>query len=202
MEESKTPAEEPELAPYNMEAARSARSRCRTCKRKIDKGVVRLGILLEGPYGTGYLWHHLTCAAKRRFEDVEQAFEQGGWDKDLEVPPLDELRKLREAAEEKKKNRKEAPYVERAPTDRSKCRHCEKLIEKGSWRVAVLREVEFYGQTRMTPVNVHASCTAAELRAPDCTTELDGFAAALEKNSKGLEPGELQNVLEQIGELE
>ena len=58
---SEDAAPEEELAPYLIEAARSSRSKCRTCKRKIDKDLLRIGILLEGPYGTGYLWHHLTC---------------------------------------------------------------------------------------------------------------------------------------------
>ena len=82
---------EPELPPYNLEAARSSRSKCRTCRRKIDKGLLRLGILLEGPYGTGYVWHHLTCAAKRRGEDVEAAYEQKAWTEGLEVPTLESL---------------------------------------------------------------------------------------------------------------
>ena len=72
--QGESPAEEPELPPYKIESARSSRSRCRTCRRKIDKDKLRLGILLEGPYGTGYLWHHLTCAAKRRADDVEAAY--------------------------------------------------------------------------------------------------------------------------------
>ena len=115
-----TPAEEQELAPHKIEAARSSRSRCRTCRRKIDKGLLRLGVLLEGPYGTGYLWHHLTCAAKRSPEDVEEAYAERAWEEGLEVPPLEELRGIREKAEEKRATKKQAPYVERAPTGRSR----------------------------------------------------------------------------------
>ena len=106
---SEDAAPEEELAPYLIEAARSSRSKCRTCKRKIDKDLLRIGILLEGPYGTGYLWHHLTCAARRRFEDVEAAYEDVSWDEGLEVPQLAELKKLQEAAEKKKADKKEAP---------------------------------------------------------------------------------------------
>ncbi len=199
---NETPQEEEELAPYKIEAARSSRSRCRTCKRKIDKDTLRLGVLLEGPYGTGYLWHHLTCAAKRRFDDVEAAYDQETWEVTPALPPLDELRKLREKAEEKRKNKKEAPYAELAPTGRSKCRHCEKLIDKGAWRVAVLREVEFYGQVRHSPVNVHAHCVAPELRSPDCASEADGFLEALKANSSTLSAEEHEQVLAQIGPIE
>ena len=43
---SQEAAPEPELAPYVLESARSSRSKCRTCRRKIEKGKLRLGILL------------------------------------------------------------------------------------------------------------------------------------------------------------
>ena len=45
-------------------------------KNLLNKDTLRLGILLEGPFGTGYLWHHLQCAARRRIEDVEAAYAQ------------------------------------------------------------------------------------------------------------------------------
>ena len=195
-------ATEPEeLAPFKIEAARSSRSRCRTCRRKIDKGVVRLGVLLEGPYGTGYLWHHLTCAAKKRAEDVEAAYEQQAWEDGLEVPSLDELRKLKEKAAEAKANKKLAPYVERAPTGRSKCKHCEEPIAKGAWRVALLREIQFGNQVRSTPVNVHAQCVSAEIRAEDCMTEIDGFEEAVRTNTRDLSPPEIEEALTAVGEL-
>jgi poly [ADP-ribose] polymerase len=129
----------PALAPMMIEEARSSRSKCRTCRRKIDKGKLRIGVLLEGPYGTGYLWHHLTCAAKRRADDVEEAYANHAWADDLDVPPIEELRKLREKAEEERKNKKEAPFAERAPSGRSKCKHCDELIQQGAFRVALLR---------------------------------------------------------------
>jgi len=198
---AETPEEEPQLDPYKIEAARSSRSRCRTCRRKIDKGVLRIGVLLVGPYGTGYLWHHLNCAAKRQADDVEEAYAQEAWEPGLEVPPLEELKVLREKAEEKKKNKKLAPYVELAPTDRSKCKHCEEPIAKGDLRVALLREVQFGNQTRSTIVNVHAKCASAELRAEDCITEVDGFADTLRANSVGVEEEVVDRALATIGDL-
>ena len=195
------PDVEEELAPYKIESARSSRSRCRTCRRKIDKDTLRLGILLEGPYGTGYLWHHLTCAAKRRPEDVEAAYGEKAWDEGLKVPPLEELRLLKEKAEKKKAEQKEPPYVEHAPTGRAKCKHCGETIEKGSARVTLLREVTFGNQTRGNPINVHPGCVAAELRAEDCLTEAEDFAQALESNSRDFPPEALVATLEAIGEL-
>ena len=127
---SRESAPESELAPYIVESARSSRSKCRTCKRKIEKGKLRLGVLLEGPFGTGYLWHHLTCAARRRIEDVEAAYEQQAFADGLTVPPLAELQALKEKAEQARAARKEPPYVERAPSGRSTCKHCGEAIAK------------------------------------------------------------------------
>jgi len=196
------PKQEEQLAPLVIEEARSSRSKCRTCRRKIDKGKLRLGVLLEGPYGTGYLWHHLTCAAKRRAEDVEEAYKTRAWADDVEVPPLEEMQKLREKAEEAKKNKKEAPYAERAPSGRSKCKHCDELIEQGSFRVALLREIQFGNQVRGGPINVHPKCVSAELRAEDCMTEVDGFEELVRANSTDLSEDDAAELFAQIGELE
>jgi hypothetical protein len=196
------PQQEEQLAPLVIEEARSSRSKCRTCRRKIDKGKLRLGVLLEGPYGTGYLWHHLTCAAKRRPEDVEEAYANRVWADELDVPPLEELRKLKEKAEEAKQSRKEAPYAERAPSGRSKCKHCDELIEQGAFRVALLREVQFGNQVRGGPINVHPRCVAAELRADDCMTEVEGFEELVRANSPDLTEDDAAELFAQIGELE
>jgi hypothetical protein len=191
--------EEAELAPYKIEEARSSRSRCRSCRTKIDKGKLRLGILLEGPYGTGYLWHHLTCAAKRRLEDVEAAYEQRAWADGVEPPPLEELRALKEKAQKKKAEQREPPYVERDPSGRAKCKHCDEPIEKGTLRVVLLREVTFGNQVRGMPIHVHPRCVAAETRAEDCLTELDGLEDALRANSRGLDPAVIVEVMALVG---
>lgn len=191
----------PALTPYKLEAARSSRSRCRSCRRPIEKGVLRLGVLLEGPYGTGYLWHHLTCAAKRRFEDVEAAYAARCWDEGLSVPPLDELRQLEEQARAKKASRREPPWIELAPSGRAKCKHCDEPIEKGSPRVVLLREITFGNQVRGTPIHVHPACVAAELLAEDCRTEAEGLREILTENSQDLDPTDLARALEALGDL-
>ena len=190
-----SPTEEPELAPYLIEEARSSRSRCRACRTKIDKGKLRLGILLEGPYGTGYLWHHLTCAAKRKAEDVEAAYEQAAWPEGTEVPPIEELRKLKEKADQKKAEKQEPPYVERDPSGRAKCKHCDEKMEKGALRVVLLREVTFGNQVRGMPITVHPKCVMAEIHAEDCMTELEGLEDALRANSKKIEAAEVAEVM-------
>lgn len=208
MADSDTPtadsgAPEPELAPFLIENARSSRSKCRTCRRKIDKDTLRIGILLEGPYGTGYLWHHLNCAAKRRFDDVAEAYKQNSWAPELQVPELAQLEKLKEVAEQKRADKKEAPWAERAKTGRSKCKHCDEAIAKDSWRVILDRTVEFFGQERRGPVNIHPHCVAAELQSEDCPTEVEGFFDVLRENcAETYDTKELDELVGLIGAIE
>ena len=121
------PTEETELPAYKIEKARSGRSKCKTCRRAIQKEKLRLGILIEGPFGPGYLWHHLTCAARRRIGDVEEAYASEAWPEGLELPTLESLGKLVEEGERKKAEKPQAPYAEKAPTGRSKCKHCGEI---------------------------------------------------------------------------
>ena len=200
--ETDQPIEEEELAPFVIEGARSSRSKCKTCRRKIDKEVLRLGILLEGPYGTGYLWHHLKCAAKRRFEDVEDAYAAEAWKEakvvPAEIPSLDELAKLREVADQKKKERKEIPWAELSPSGRSKCVACGEPIPEGSVRVNLGRMVEFGNQVRTNPVKVHPACVAHQLGEADCDTEGQTLAQDLRANSAGLDAALLDEALAQL----
>jgi poly [ADP-ribose] polymerase 1 len=190
----------PDLAPSKLEPARSNRSKCKTCKRAIDKDVVRIGILIEGPFGTGYLWHHLTCAAKRQFDAVEAAYAEHPKNAGFELPPLEELKKLQEEADKKRAEKQEPPYVERAATGRSKCAHCGEPIDEGAFRVCVLRSVEFYGQVRNGPIKVHAKCVKDALAAENSATEVEGFAEALRTNSR-IEAADVATALKEIGSV-
>ncbi len=200
-----TPAGEPEAAaeeelpPYVIEGARSSRSRCKTCKRKIDKDVLRIGILIEGPYGIGYMWHHLNCAAKRKLGDVEEAYANEAWNEakvpPTKVPAIEKLRELQEKAEEKKASRKKFPYVEADPSGRAACKHCGEAIAKGDPRFVVGREVEFGGQVRVGPINVHPACVSDALDAPDSGTEREGFAEQVKINSTGVDPAFIDKAL-------
>jgi hypothetical protein len=197
--------EEPQLPPYVIEGARSSRSRCKTCRRPILKETLRVGILIEGPYGTGYLWHHLTCAARRRFHDVEEAYAAEAWNHAKKppegVPPLEKLARLQEEAAERKRSRKQVPHAEPAPSGRARCKHCDELIEKDSMRVVLGRGIEFGSQLRTAPINIHPRCVAEAIRDPECTTEIEGFAEALRTNSTGVPTERIEGVLSEIGSL-
>jgi len=198
-------AEEPELPAYLIEGARSGRAKCKTCRKAIAQGALRIGIRVEGPYGVGHMWHHLACAAKRQFDKVEEAYALEAWNfaKEVptELPDLGDLRELREEAEKKKAEAKAIPYAELDPSGRAKCKQCNETLEKGAPRVVVGRAVEFGQQTRTTPINVHPGCVADALQAEDSATEVDGFESALRTNSKGLDEVILSSVLEEVGSL-
>lgn len=187
--------------PYVIEGARSSRSRCKTCRRTIAKGALRIGVLVEGPYGTGYMWHHLTCLARRRIDQLEEAYEREAWRHAKEPPPklpgLDELRQLREEADKRREEKKELPYAEIAPSARSKCKQCDRPIEKDALRVVLGREVEFGGQVRVGPIKVHPACVAATLALPDTATKAEGLRQALAANS-GLDEARLGELLDQL----
>lgn len=198
-------AAEPELPPFVIEGARSSRSKCKSCRKKIEKDILRLGILIEGPYGVGYLWHHLTCAAKRRFGDVEEAYERKAWKEAKEppedVPSIESLSELRDKAEEEKKSRKVIPWVEVDPSGRAKCKQCSKVMEKGSLRVVLGREVEFGTQYRTMPIHMHPKCVADGLDQPDCATQSDGLFDELRTNSRDVTKEQVDEVIAAIGTI-
>lgn len=200
--------EEEELPPFVIELARSSRSKCKSCRRAIDKGKPRFGLMIEGPFGAGYLWHHLTCAARQMLAQVEEAYElrafEAGKDPvpESELPPIEELRKLEEKAKQKKEDKKPLPYADLAPTGRGKCKRCEEPFEKGTPRVFVGRAVEFGRQMRTAIVNVHPRCVAQELASNECTTESKGFADQLREHSGDLDAATLETILAEIGSLD
>jgi hypothetical protein len=178
--------------PYLIEGARSGRSKCKTCRRTIAKGAVRIGVLIDGPFGTGYLWHHLNCLARTRLGEVERAYELEAWQHAKEkvkgLPRLDTLRGLKAKAEKQRQQRRSIPHLEVAPTGRSRCKHCGEIIAEGSARVVLGREVSFGQQVRTTPVKVHPGCVAAELERDDAAVQRDGIEAAIAANSTGVDP--------------
>ena len=196
-------AEEQEKPPYVIEGARSSRARCKTCRKKIAKGGLRLGVLVVGPFGPGYMWHHLNCAAGRLYEKLEEAYRLEAWREAAEppdVPSLESLRHLQEKAAERRANRKYPPYAERAPSGRSNCKHCGQPIEKGAWRVVLGREVQFGSQVRTAQINVLPEHVVAVLNEADCTSNANDLASTLAENSD-ISPNELQEVLRAMGPL-
>jgi len=203
--DTQQPPAEQQLPTYVIEGARSSRSRCKTCRRKIDKGVLRLGILIEGPYGIGYMWHHLKCAARKQFDRVQEAYQEEAWQNAKEpptkLPGLEALESLQQKAEEARKMKKDIPYVELDPSGRAKCKHCGEAMDKGGVRVVLGRGVYFGNQVRVAPITVHPRCVAAELEKDDCETEVAGLVDALRVNSDEFDAGLLAAAVAEIGDL-
>ena len=207
---SDEPEEEPEdLPPYVIENARSGRSKCKTCQRKIDAAVLRIGVLVDGRFGQGYMWHHLNCGAKRLMDQVEEAYEQESW-ANAKVPPdpedLPTLEKLREIAakaeverEKKEKEKKVIPYAEIAPSNRSKCKQSGELIPKGAVRIVLGMQAHFGNQVRTSAYAVLPAYLEQALMEPDMGTEEEGLAEALRENSRDIDPDSLEQAIAEAG---
>lgn len=208
--EEAEPEEEPvELPPYVIENARSGRSKCKTCQRKIDADALRIGVLVDGRFGQGYMWHHLNCAAKRMMDQVEEAYAMEAWENAKvppdpdELPTLEKLRAVAEKAsverEKKEKAKKTIPYAECAPSNRSKCKQSGEPIDKGAVRIVLGMEAHFGGQTRISPYNVLPQYLEQALMEPDMGTEEEGLADALRENSRDIDPELLEQAIAEAG---
>jgi hypothetical protein len=200
------PPEDQQLPPYIIEGARSGRSRCKTCRRNISKGGLRLGILVEGPYGAGHMWHHLNCAARRHTEQLEEAYTLEAWNAAKEppakIPTLASLQGLAQEADAKRRERPSIPYAEIDPSGRARCKQCGEKLPKDRLRVVLGRRAEFGSQTRTAPIQVHPACVPAALLAEDTDTRPEALAEGLRANSRGIPDADVEALLAAIGPVD
>ncbi len=142
-----------------IEESKSNRATCRTCREKIDKGVLRFGAETPNAFGDGpsYQWHHLACAAGKMPAKVKEALKAFSG----EVPNRAEIDAILANPPKAKGGAKAAaayPYAERASTGRSKCLSCEEAIEKDQLRVAIEREVDTGAFVTKGPGYLHPGC--------------------------------------------
>lgn len=176
--------------PDVIEESKSNRATCRTCRQKIDKGILRFGEETVNTFnpdgGSSYFWHHLECAAGKVPAKVQQALttftgvvpDREKLDAILAAPPK---ASARAAAGPKAAY----PYAERASTGRSKCMQCDEAIEKGTLRIAVEREVDTGTFSSTGPGYLHPTC------ASEYTGE-DGMLERIKANMPGLPAEDLQ----------
>jgi len=165
----------------HIEEAKSGRASCRTCKKTIDKGALRLGIEAANAFGDtpSMQWHHLTCAAGKLPAELKEALVAYAGD----VPERAALDALMTEAYAKGHAKPGGfPYLDRAPTGRAKCMRCGEPIAKDSYRVAVERELEVGMAIQKGAGYMHPACVAAHLE----TTAGDraGLVAGLRANSR------------------
>ncbi len=168
---------------HTIEEAKSGRASCRTCKKPIAKGELRLGEEVPNQFSTepAFQWHHLPCAAKKKPAALKQALASTT----LTIPDRAAL-ELEVDASAKKEKPSTFPYAERAATGRSSCIACSTAIDKGTLRVAVERDVDTGSFVTKGAGYLHAACAAGHLAlAPDVVLE------QVKGNSPGLDATEL-----------
>jgi ribosomal protein L37AE/L43A len=146
----------------HIEEAKSGRASCRTCKKSIAKGDLRLGVEAPNAFGDtpSMQWHHLPCAAGKLPAELKEAM--GTFTGDL--PNKAELEQaIAEGYAKGSAKPGGFPYVDRAPTGRAKCMECGAAIAKDSFRVAVEREIEVGASAQRGAGYLHPGCVGANL---------------------------------------
>lgn len=182
---------------HMIEEAKSGRASCRTCKKTIAKGELRLGEEVVNAFSESgsmsYQWHHLECAAKKKPLVLEEALKTT----DVNVPNRAAL-ETEIAANKKNQKPGNFPYAERAKTSRSTCLSCSETIEKGTLRVAVEREIELGMSMGKSAGYLHAACAAEWI--PENTDFEGDLLKAITANSTSLEPGDTEALKLELGE--
>ena len=179
----------------HIEEAKSGRASCRTCKKTIDKGALRLGVEAANAFGDtpSMQWHHVLCAAQKLPAELKEALAAYPGD----VPNKDELEKLMAEAYAKGNAKPGGmPYADRAPTGRAKCMQCHEPIAKDSFRVAVEREIEVGASVQSGAGYLHPACVGAYLEVKE--GDKDETVLQLTNNSRLAAP-DLAAVIAEIG---
>ncbi|SRR5579883_3077615 len=174
-----------------IEAAKTGRASCRTCKSPIAKGELRFGEEVPNAFAPGemtYFWHHLGCAAKKKPAALKQALETTEQD----IPNKEELLQTIDASAKTEKPTT-FPYAEHAPTSRSSCVECGEKIEKGELRVAIEQEISTGGFSRRGAGYLHPGCVAEHTDG-----DSEELYSKIKANSLNLNSSELQALQAQM----
>jgi hypothetical protein len=198
--------DEPAASRDSIEPASTGRSKCRACKKAIEKGTLRFAESAPNPMTEGETKHyfHPWCAAERRAERMKAFLEQ-------HAEPLDEREALLEAAtlgvEHPRVQR--LGQVERASSGRATCRHCREVIAKNALRVALQPMEEgrpaSWGFVHADCARGYAGVQPSVARLQRASGELpredwDALALALSKEVPAAPPPEAENAAENAAE--
>ena len=155
------------------EPALSGRSKCRSCRRTIQRGEMRFGERVPNPFAEGEttVWFHPLCAAYKRPEPLLQALaEASGGLPDRQI--------LKRAAASSLAQRRipRIDGVDKATSAKAKCRSCRRPIVRGEWRVRLV----FYEEGRFSPGGfVHFGCRKAYFETEDILDHALHFSPTL-----------------------
>lgn len=178
----------------HIEEAKSGRASCRTCKKTIAKGELRLGVEAANAFGDtpSMQWHHLPCAAGKLPAELKEAL--GAYAGDVpDRAALDQA--IADAYAKGNAKPGGFPYVDRAPTGRAKCMECGEAIEKDSLRVAVEREFEVGASVQRGAGYLHPKCVKDNLE--NVGGSADEMITGLRANSR-LPEADLDGVIAQL----
>jgi len=168
--------------PHVIEAASSARAKCRSCGLKIDKGALRFGERVDNPFGDGLatFWFHLSCGAVRRPEPFDAVL-QSQAEPIAGVPPSLVTRTRQGVAHPRLPRLTKAM---RDPSGRARCRHCTHRIGKALWRVSlsIWQDGRFEGMGF-----IHSTCAKAYFECDDAAE----LIARAEHGTPDLDPADL-----------
>jgi poly [ADP-ribose] polymerase len=179
-----------------IEEAKSGRAACRTCKKPIAKGELRLGVETPNQFGDtpSMQWHHLLCAASKLPAELKAAMDDFGGT----IPNKDELDKAMDDAIKGGKAKPGGfPHIDKAPTGRAKCMECGEAIAKDSWRIAVEREIELGGNMGRSAGYLHPKCITANLE--NVGGDKEEFVEQLRANSR-IPGGDLEAVILEVND--
>lgn len=165
--------------PATIEPASSGRATCRGCGEKIAAGTLRLGDQVPNTYaddgGVTTQWYHLWCGAFRRPESTLEALTAPT--PDLAAAGVDRDALAHQAQLGVAHHRlPRVSTVGPAPTGRATCRACKALIDKDSWRIALV----YYEDGRFAPSGfIHATCARTYLETTDILPRVRHFSPAL-----------------------
>ena len=178
-----------------IEEAKSGRASCRTCKKPIAKGELRLGVEVSNQFSDtpSMAWHHLMCAAQKLPGELKEAMAA------YPGPIANKAELEAEMADTLKKGKGKPggyPFIDKAPTGRAKCMQCEEPIAKDTLRVAVEREIDTGTMVTRGAGYLHPKCVVENLE--NTGGDKDELVGLLRQNSR-LVPADLDTVLAEIG---
>lgn len=128
-----------------IELAKSARSSCRICRKKIEKDSIRIGVpspytLPDGKTVATYRYYHPKCVPYDRITEILEILASTSTIAPMEMnqvrETLENIQKQGSKGIEEQRRAKNKPFFEYSRSGRGTCRICENKIAKGIFRVA------------------------------------------------------------------